>query len=53
MRRGKRCKNCLTGGLFAVAFAVGILATIILPPVCLVVILVMSLLLLGITCYKK
>ncbi len=53
MKRGRKCKRCLSGGVFAVAFAVGLLAAIILPPICLVVILVIALLMLGITCCKK
>ncbi len=52
MRRGRRPRRRLCGGIFAVAFAIGLLAAIIVPPICLVVVLVIALLLLGITCYK-
>lgn len=52
MKRCGRCKRRLNGGVFAIAFAIGLLAAFFLPPMCLVVILIIALLILGITCYK-
>lgn len=53
MRRCNRCRRKVSGGVIAIAFAVGLLAAFCLPAFWLVVILVIALLLLGITCYKN